>query len=301
MNLTFLPEIEAARERGQPVVALESTLITHGLPWPLNLEAASRLETIVRDAGSIPATIAILHGTIRIGLRPDELEQVARRGDARKCSLRDLPGVLARREWGSTTVAATTRLAFMAGIRVFATGGIGGVHRGNPMDVSADLRELGHSPVTVVCAGAKAILDLPATLEVLETEGVCVVGYRTDEFPAFYTRSSGLPLTLRCDSVAEIAEVVRSRDRLGLSAAVLVTNPVPVEDELPAAQAETAIAQALAEAETAGCRGNAITPFLLARVSELTGTASRKANLSLLRNNARLASEIAAELASHAS
>jgi pseudouridine-5'-phosphate glycosidase len=278
------------------VVALESTLITHGLPHPKNLDVALALEAVVREAGAVPATIALLSGQITVGLTEEQLVYLAKAKNVRKCSRRDLPIAVGRGEDGATTVAGTMIVAHMAGIRVFATGGIGGVHRGHPFDVSADLLELGRTPVTVICAGAKAILDLPLTLEVLETHGVPVIGYRTEEFPAFYTRSSGLPIDVRCDTPQEVAAVVRARDDLNLPGGTLVTVPVPPEDELSAAEAEVAIATALAEAEAQEIKGKAVTPFLLARVSELTGEASLRANVALLLNNARVASAIAVAL-----
>jgi pseudouridine-5'-phosphate glycosidase len=278
------------------VVALESTLITHGLPHPKNLDVALALEAVVREAGAVPATIALLSGQITVGLTDEQLVYLAEAENVRKCSRRDLPIAVGRGEDGATTVAGTMIVAHMAGIRVFATGGIGGVHRGHPFDVSADLLELGRTPVTVVCAGAKAILDLPLTLEVLETQGVPVIGYRTEEFPAFYTRSSGLPIDVRCDTPQEVAAVVRARDDLNLRGGTLVAVPVPPEDELSAAEAEVAIATALAEAEAQEIKGKAVTPFLLARVSELTGEASLRANVALLLNNARVASAIAVAL-----
>ncbi len=257
---------------------------------------ALALEAVVREAGAVPATIAILSGQITVGLTDEQLVYLAEAENVRKCSRRDLPIAVGRGEDGATTVAGTMIIAHMAGIRVFATGGIGGVHRGHPFDVSADLLELGRTPVTVVCAGAKAILDLPLTLEVLETQGVPVIGYGTEEFPAFYTRSSGLPIDVRCDTPQEVAAVVRARDDLNLLGGTLVTVPVPPEDELSAAEAEVAIATALAEAEAQGIKGKAVTPFLLARVSELTGEASLRANVALLLNNARVASAIAVAL-----
>jgi pseudouridine-5'-phosphate glycosidase len=290
------PQVQSALNAGQPVVALESTLITHGLPWPDNLEVARALEAAVREAGAVPATIAILGGQITIGLSGEQLEYLAGAEDVRKCSRRDLAIVVGTGGDGATTVAGTMLVAHMAGIRVFATGGIGGVHRGHPFDVSADLMELGHTPVTVVCAGAKAILDLPLTLEVLETQGVPVVGYGTDEFPAFYTRRSGLPVDLRCDTPEQVAALVRAREALQLPGGMLVAVPVPPEAELPAAEAELAIGRALAEAEAKGIKGKALTPFLLSRVSQLTGQASLRANVALLLNNARVASRIAVAL-----
>ena len=278
------------------MVALESTLITHGLPRPKNLEVARAMEATVRESDSVPATIAILGGQITVGLTDDQLAYLAEAENVRKCSRRDLPIVVARGEDGATTVAGTMMVSQMAGIRVFATGGIGGVHRSRPFDVSADLIELGRTPVTVVCAGAKAILDLPLTLEVLETQGVPVIGYGVDEFPAFYTRSSGLPIDTRCDTPEEVAAIVRARDTLGLAGGTLVTVPIPEDDELPAGEAEAAITRALAEADAQGIQGKAVTPFLLARVSELTGEASLRANVTLLLNNARVASASAVAL-----
>ncbi|HPJ56525.1 MAG TPA: pseudouridine-5'-phosphate glycosidase [Kiritimatiellia bacterium] len=297
--LRYHPEVQEALDARQPVVALESTLITHGLPYPVNQEVAAGMEQAVRDAGAVPATIAVLQGQITVGLTPDQLAYLAQARDVRKCSRRDFPIVLARGGDGATTVAGTMIVARMAGIRVFATGGIGGVHRGHPFDVSADLLELAQTPVAVVCAGAKAILDLPLTLETLETHGVPVVGYQCSEFPAFYTRSSGLPLDVRCDTPEDIAAILRSREALGFRTGTLIATPVPAEHELPADVAEAAIAQALQEAEAQGVRGKEVTPFLLARVSELTHEESRTANVALLHNNARVAAGIARALAGH--
>lgn len=295
--LRFHPDVRDALAAGRPVVALESTLITHGLPYPVNQEVASGMEQAVRDAGAVPATIAVLKGQIAVGLAADELAYLAQARNVRKCSRRDFPIVLAQKGDGATTVAGTMIVAHMAGISVFATGGIGGVHRGHPFDVSADLLELAQTPVAVVCAGAKAILDLPLTLETLETHGVPVVGYRCSEFPAFYTRSSGLPLDVRCDTPEDIAAILRSRKALGFQTGTLIATPVPAEHELPADVAEAAIARALQEAEAQGVRGKEVTPFLLARVSELTQDESRTANVALLHNNARVAAKIARALA----
>lgn len=294
--LEVLPEVRHALDAGRPVVALESTLITHGLPRPVNLEVARRLETIVREAGAAPATIAIIHGAIRVGLDAAALEYLAEASNVRKVSRRDLPIVVSQQGDGSTTVAATMWIAHRAGIRVFATGGIGGVHRGQPFDVSADLPELARTPVAVVCAGAKAILDLPLTLEWLETHGVPVIGYQCDEFPAFFSRRSRLPIDVRADTPEQAAAIVDAKRQLGLEGGVLIAVPVPVELELDPAVSEAAIQTALHEAETQGIRGKAITPFLLARVSELTGGESRRANIALLENNARVAAEIAKAL-----
>ncbi len=291
--MKFHPDVANALAAGRPVVALESTLITHGLPHPINLEVAQAMEQAVRDNGATPATIAVLRGQITVGLTSEQLTYLAQATNVRKCSRRDFPIVLAQKGDGATTVAGTMIVAHLAGIKVFATGGIGGVHRGHPFDVSADLLELAQTPVAVVCAGAKAILDLPLTLEVLETHGVPVVGYGCAEFPAFYSRSSGLPLDVRCDTVEEIAAMIRAREQLGFRTGMLITNPIPAADELPAEIAEAAIQQALQEADAQGIRGKETTPFLLARVSELTGDRSRAANIALLKNNARVAAQIA--------
>ena len=291
-------DVEAALRDGRPVVALESTLITHGLPWPANAETALAMEKAVREAGAVPATIAVLGGTITVGLSSAEIERLASRpfGSVRKCSRRDLPIAVARREDASTTVAGTMIVAHRAGIRVFGTGGIGGVHRGAPFDVSADLIELGRTPVAVVCAGAKAILDLPATLEVLETQGVPIVGLGTDTLPGFYAQSSGLPIDVRVDTPREAAAIVDAAHRLGAQHAVLIVVPVPKEAAFPAADAETAIMRAASEADVKGIRGKAVTPFLLQRVAELTGGGTRAANVALLVNSARHAALIAREL-----
>ena len=296
MKLYPQQEILTALEQHKPVLALESTLITHGLPKPENARVGRLLEQEARDAGVIPATMAMLDGRPCVGLDEQQMNRLASMDGIRKCSLRDLPIAMARGECGGTTVAATMYLAHQAGIGVFATGGIGGVHRGHPFDVSADMTALGSIPVTVVCAGAKSILDLPLTLEVLETNGVTVVGYKTSEFPSFYSRTSGLPVDVRCDTPEELARIIRCRDEAGLRQAILVVNPVPEEDELPAGEAENAIHTALDEAEKAGVSGKNVTPYLLARVSELTESRSRNANLSLLRNNVRLGAEIAKAL-----
>ncbi len=292
-DMIYSDDIQRARANGAPVVALESTLITHGLPYPVNVETARALEQEVRAAGAVPATIALLAGRIHVGLTDDQLLYLGRATNVRKCSRRDLAIAVARKQDGATTVAGTMLLAHRAGISVFATGGIGGVHRGHPFDISADIDELGRSPVTVVCAGAKAILDLPLTLEALETRGVPVLGYGTDDFPAFYSRSSGLPVDVRCDTPREVAEIMAARQTLDLPAGLLVTVPVPEEHELPAAEAERAIAQALQEADEQGIHGKNVTPFLLARVSVLTGERSRVANVALLRENARVAGQVA--------
>jgi len=296
--LTLSTEVADALRSNLPVVALESTLITHGLSWPSNAETALAMEQAVRDAGAVPATIAVLRGTITVGVSRHEIERLASCpvGCVRKCSRRDLPIVVARREDASTTVAATMIVAHQAGIRVFGTGGIGGVHRGAPFDVSADLIELGRTPIAVVCAGAKAILDLPATLEVLETQGVPVVGVGTDTMPGFYARSSGLPIDVRVDTADEAAAIVHAAHRLGAQHAVLIVVPVPEEAAIPADEAEAAIQRAIREAEAQSIHGKAVTPFLLRRVAELTGGAARAANMALLINSARHAGLIARAL-----
>ncbi|MCA9706114.1 MAG: pseudouridine-5'-phosphate glycosidase [Myxococcales bacterium] len=289
------PEVGAALDAAAPVVALESTIVTHGMPWPANFETARSVEDTVRAHGAVPATIAVMEGRIRVGLRPAELEALARDPHARKLSRRDLAAALAGGWRGGTTVAATMLCADRAGIRVFATGGIGGVHRGGEtsMDVSADLDELARTPVAVVCAGCKAILDIPRTLEVLETHGVPVIGLGCDELPAFYSRRSGCPAPLRLDTPEQVAALMHAQWDLGLRGGVLVANPVPEADAMDPDQIEQVIAQALAEAESRGVTGKDVTPFLLARVAELTGEASLRTNIALVKHNARLAAEIA--------
>lgn len=293
-------EVGAALAAGSPVVALESTLITHGFPYPANVDTALTMEAAIRREGAIPATIAVLNGRIKVGISQDEIEMLAGLGQdgVRKCSRRDLPLVVGLKQHGATTVAGTMIVAHMAGIKVFATGGIGGVHRGHPADVSADLIELGRTPITVVCAGAKSILDLPLTLEVLETQGVPVLGYGTDTLPAFYTRSSGLPIDQRVDSPQQVAAIAAARDQLGLTHGTLVAVPVPAADELPFDVAESAIKQATLEADKKGITGKAITPFVLGRVLELTQGRSQTANIAALVNNARVGAQIAVALAS---
>ena len=298
-SLILLPEVASALREGRPVVALESTVIIHGLPHPTNIETAIAVEHAIRQEGAVPATIAILEGKLRVGLADHEIERLVALGpgQVRKCSRRDLPIVCGLGRHGATTVAGTMIVAHLAGIEVFATGGIGGVHRGHPLDVSADLIELGRTPVTVVCAGAKSILDLPLTLEVLETQGVPVIGYGTDEFPAFFSRTSKLPVDVGVDSPAEVASLILARNRLGLSQGILVTVPVPEADELPANEAEEAIAEAILEAEKQGISGKELTPFVLSRVLAITEGRSRQANIALLLNNARVAARIARALA----
>ena len=280
-----------------PSVALESTVISHGLPYPQNLQLARRMEEIVRAGGAEPRTVAILGGELCAGITPAQLEHLATSHDVRKVSRRDLPIVVARKLDGATTVAITMWVAQRFGIQVFATGGIGGVHRGAggavSNDISADLQELAETPVIVVCAGAKAILDLPATLEYLETHGVTVVGWQTDAFPAFYSRSSGLAVDVRCDSAAEVAALWRAKRALGLPGGLLVAAPIPAADEIPAAEIEPTILQAIDEAAARGLRSAEVTPFLLGRLAELTGERSLRANLALLENNAHIAAQIA--------
>ncbi len=296
--LTFSPEVQAARAAGQPVVALESTIITHGMPWPQNVDMARTVEADIRAGGAVPATIAIMDGRIHIGLTEAQLQRLAQSTDVLKLSRADLAVALATGRTGATTVAATMICAALAGIEVFATGGIGGVHRGaeTSFDISADLQELAETRVTVVAAGAKAILDLPKTLEVLETLGVPVIAYGQDSLPAFWSRTSGLRAPLRLDSPAEIAASHRMRARLGLPGGQLIANPIPAADEIPAATLAPLIAQAIAEADAQNIAAKDVTPFLLARIYTLTEGASLTANLALVRNNARLAAGIATAL-----
>ena len=298
LPLTFSPEVAEASAAGAPIVALESTIITHGMPFPQNLETARRVEDTVRAAGAVPATIAVMGGAIHAGLDAATLETLARTPDALKLSRADLAACLAAGRTGATTVAATMICAHLAGIEVFATGGIGGVHRGaeDSFDISADLHELAQTPVTVVAAGAKAILDLPKTLEVLETLGVPVIAYGQDEFPAFWSRSSGLPAPLRMDNAAEIAAAHALKARLGLKGGQLVANPILEADELPRAVILPHIEAALAEAAENGIAAKSVTPFLLQRIFELTEGRSLTANIALVLNNARLAAEIARAL-----
>jgi pseudouridylate synthase len=281
-----------------PPVALESTVIAHGLPYPHNLALAQEMEQIIRNGGAEPRTIGIIGGEFVAGLDGDQLHHLATAPAVRKVSRRDLPIVRAQKVDGATTVATTMWIAHRFGIEVFATGGIGGVHRGGGMDISADLQELAQTPVIVVCAGAKAILDLPATLEYLETFGVTVVGYGTGEFPAFYSRRSGLPVDVRCDTPQEVATLWRAKRELGLPGGLLVAVPVPAADEVPAEEIEPFIEQAVAEAATRQIRSAGVTPFLLTRLNELSGERSLRANLALLKNNASAAAEIAVALAS---
>ena len=293
-TLDITAEVQAALEDNKPIVALESTIITHGMPWPQNYDMANRVEDMVRAHGATPATIAVIEGRIKIGLDQDALKTLAQTQGARKLSRADLAVCLVDEATGATTVAATMILAHLAGIHVFATGGIGGVHRGaeHSFDISADLQELAQTPVTVIAAGAKAILDIPKTLEVLETLGVPVIAYRQNELPAFWSRTSGLNAPLRMDDPAQIAQAQKMRSALGLSGGQLVANPIPMDAEIPQDQIEPIINKALAEAETQGVSAKAVTPFLLQRIFELTDGRSLDSNIALVLNNARLAAEI---------
>ena len=294
IDLDLSNEVAAAVAEGVPVLALESTIVAHGLPWPDNLEIGRALEQAARDAGAVPATIAVFDGVARIGLSAAQLERLARESGAFvKAGAADLPVLLARRGNAATTVSATATLAARAGIRVFATGGIGGVHRGDAQDVSSDLTTLARTPIAVVSAGAKAILDLPRTLEVLETFGVLVIGYRCDEFPAFYARHSGLRLEHRCDDPDDLARILAMRWALD-QGGVLVANPIPQGDALPAAQIDGAIDAALAAARRDGIGGKALTPHLLAELARVTGGASIRANRALALNNVRVGAALAA-------
>lgn len=291
-------EVADALRQKQPVVALESTVITHGLPYPDNVATAVNMQQAVREGGAVPATIAIIKGKVHVGLTDDELEYLGQlAGTAvRKCSRRDIPLAIGNKEDGATTVAGTMILAHQAGIRLFATGGIGGVHRGHPFDISADLLELGRTPVTVVSSGAKSILDLPATREVLETHGVPIIGYGTDELPAFFAHSSGLPVDIRLDTPEAVAHVMQAHQQVGLQNGLLVTVPVPAADACDPDMVEAAIAQATQEADAQGIHGPASTPWLLRRVVTLTNGRSLQANTALLRNNGYVAATIAQAL-----
>lgn len=295
------PMTASALNGGGKVVALESTVIAHGLPEPANIETALACEAAVRSTGAVPATIAILGGRPVIGMTEDQIREVASSKDVAKVNLANLGSVVSSGSWGATTVAASLHLADLAGIKVFATGGIGGVHRGagQSFDISSDLTALARYPLITVCAGAKAILDLAKTLEVLETCGVPVVGYGTDELPAFYSRSSGLKLDLRADSPREVARIALNHWKLGLGTSILVVAPVPAADEIPADEIAGFIEEALAAASSMKVSGKAVTPFLLARIAERSAGRSLKANISLLKNNAKIAGQIAVEIASH--
>lgn len=294
--VTVTDEVRAALAANQPVVALESTVIAHGLPRPKNLETARHLEQIVRDGGAVPATIAMLGGNLRAGLQTAELELLANHDDVKKLSVRDLPIGLARRWHGATTVASTMWAAGRAGIKVFATGGIGGVHRGKLPDVSADLPELARTAMIVVCSGAKVVLDLPATREWLETNGVTVAGYQCDQLPAFYSRTSGLPVDVRCDTPDEVVRIFKAQRELEFASALLVTVPVPREVEVESSVLNEVLDDSLAEAARENIAGRDLTPFLLARMSERSAGATLRANIALLENNAKVAAEIARAL-----
>ncbi len=296
--LTFNAEVTRARERGTPIVALETTIVTHGMPHPENVATSRSVEANIRAVGAVPATIAVMDGQIHVGLDEERLERLAHTPNVRKLSRADLPFAIASGETGSTTVAATMICASLAGIEVFVTGGIGGVHRGaeTSMDISADVAELVRTPVTVVCAGAKALLDLPKTLEALESGGVPIICYRTDEFPAFWSRSSGLAAPLRLDSVAEIAKFIRVKRDLAPDGGVLVANPIAEADEIPAAEMRPFIDEALGDAERDLITGKDVTPFVLDRLATLTAGRSLAANIALVENNARLGAELALTL-----
>ena len=297
--LDISPEVQQALADGKPVVALESTIISHGMPYPKNVETAMLVEKTIRENGAVPATIAIIGGRLKAGLSPEEIEYLGKSGrKVAKVSRRDLAAIVARGADGATTVTTTMIIAHMAGIKVFATGGIGGEHRGaeTTMDISADLEELASTPVMVVCAGAKSILDLGLTLEYLETKGVPVIGYGTDELPAFYTRSSGFGVDYRVDTPAQLAAMFKAQQELGMKGGMLVTNPIPEQYAMDKAVIDAAIEQAVAESKEQGIHGKETTPFLLARVVELTGGDSLESNIQLVLNNAIVASKTAAEL-----
>ena len=291
--LEIAPDVARALSEGRPVVALESTVIAHGLPQPQNLQTAQRLEEIVRNSGAVPATIAIIGGKLTVGLSDDQLHLLAERTDIRKISTRDIPIAVSQGWDGATTVAATIWIAHRAGLKVFATGGIGGVHRGSLPDVSADLPELARTPIAVVCSGAKIVLDLPATREWLETHAVTVVGYECDELPAFYSRASGLRVDVRADDATTVAGIFRAQRSLGMESALLVGVPVPAKFEVPAEELQQVLATALEDAEWKGITGPQLTPFLLRQMAERSGGSTLRANIALLENNARVASAIA--------
>lgn len=298
MKIKVNPEVQKALDEGRPVVALESTIISHGMPYPQNVETALQVENIVRENGGVPATIGIIDGVGVVGMTPEEIEEFGKKGqEIPKVSRRDLPMIMASGSWGATTVATTMILANFGGVEFFVTGGIGGVHRGaeQTMDISADLEELARTNVTVICAGAKAILDLPKTLEVLETKGVPVLGYTTDELPAFYTRKSGLKVDYKVDTPKDAAEIVRMKRELKLDGGVLITNPIPEEDSMDADKINAVIDDALKEMDEKGIKGKDCTPFLLAKVAEITEGKSLEANIKLVFNNAKVGTLIAKE------
>ncbi|MGC9313793.1 MAG: pseudouridine-5'-phosphate glycosidase [Sediminispirochaetaceae bacterium] len=296
-ELDIRPEVQQALQKGKPVVALESTIISHGMPYPENIRTAEALEDAVRSRGAVPATIAVIEGRLKIGLSSEQIEHLGRADNIRKASRRDLPLAVARGYDAATTVAATMICADLAGIRIFATGGIGGVHRGaeSTFDISADLQELSRTSVAVICAGPKAILDIPLTLEYLETQGVPVLGYRTEELPAFYSRTSGLKVDQKVDSAAEAAAILDAKWRMGLGGGVLIANPIPEDFAMQQEKIDHAVEAAVMEARRLGISGRDLTPFLLNHIKELTGGESLEANIELVKNNALTAAEIAAE------
>jgi pseudouridine-5'-phosphate glycosidase len=298
IDIQYSAEVQSAKTAGSAIVALESTIITHGMPFPQNVEVAAQVEQDIRDAGATPATIAVMQGVLHVGLEPDQLQSLGQAKDVSKVSRADMPACMAMGKTGATTVAATMIAARLAGISVFATGGIGGVHKGaeTSFDISADLMELAQTPVTVVAAGAKAILDIPKTLEILETQGVPVISYGQDSFPAFWSSQSDLTAPLRMDSARDIARAQIMRSAMGLPGGQLIANPIPREAEIAAEVLAPVIAQAQGEADAQGVSGKAVTPFLLQRIFELTEGRSLTANIALVRNNARLAAEIAKEM-----
>jgi pseudouridine-5'-phosphate glycosidase len=293
MKLNFNEEVAGAIHFDSPMVALESTVIAHGLPYPQNIETAYKLERIVREAGAVPATIGVFDGVVSVGLSEQQYEQLATRKDIRKLSVRDLPIAVGRKLTGATTVATTSLIAHKAGIKVFSTGGIGGVHRGTEADVSADLIELARTPITVVCSGAKIVLDLPKTREWLETFGVTVLGWQCDEFPAFYSRTSGLPVDDRVETAREVALIAAARDEMELANAIILAVPVPEKSEMPNDVVEAMLAEALRLAVSKGIKGKDVTPFLLSDLSERSKGKTLAANIALLENNARVAAEVA--------
>lgn len=298
MNVRLKPEVEQALKDGKPVIALESTIISHGMPYPQNVETALKVESIIREHGGIPATIGIIDGVGVVGMTEEEIEEFGKRGQSiPKVSRRDLPVIFAEKSWGATTVATTMIIAAAGGVEFFVTGGIGGVHRGaeSTFDISADLEELGRTNVTVICAGAKAILDLPKTLEVLETKGVPVLGYKTEELPAFYTRTSGLKVDYAIKDAEDAAKIVKAKREFGLDGGVLITNPIPEEYSMDPDAINKVIDEALKEMDEKGVKGKNCTPFLLAKVAEITGGKSLDANIQLVFNNAAVGTEIAKE------
>lgn len=298
MNVRVNPEVEKALKEHRPVIALESTIISHGMPYPQNVETAMKVESIIREHGGVPATVGLVDGEGVVGLTPAEIEEMGKRGmSIPKVSRRDLPMIIAEKSWGATTVATTMILASLAGVEFFVTGGIGGVHRGaeTTFDVSADLEELGRTNVTVICAGAKAILDLPKTLEVLETKGVPVLGYQTSELPAFYTRTSGLKVDYAIKDAKDAANIVKAKRNLGLNGGILITNPIPEQYSMDPKEINTVIDEAIKEMDEKGIKGKQCTPFLLAKIAEITEGKSLAANIQLVFNNAAVGTEIAKE------